>query len=825
MTTRAESPQPESMRVRTGLWILLAVYGLAGCDGDDRRAGPAGPGGAGGLTSLMEQVALKAPGVAPCPNGTVLTRAGLDADGDGVLGADEVDSVTTSCGTTENPAPLSSLVANYLNDDSQENIPQYVKSLVRSYATSGKASLGGQFPLPSGLTDSVRTIPGIASNVVISWMDPLTLDADGPRFGTNADYTAYFGDGWNADWRGDVVGAAPQFNGSAHSGWLWVNHEYLSGGWLPTVGMAPFGQALSLALNALNRGVHDFDVTADSAWTRERVDAHKQMHKTALGGSWFRVNQVDGGPWRAERTPDAQRYDATSNTLSGVTGFALSEADIDDNGASLPVNTVAGILGDCSGAQTPWGTVITAEENVQGYYGDMEDAWSSQQTFDPSNSFGPGNNIIFNHAPVEAADGTLSLSDSSLNHNREVYGFLTEIDPGVDPGTAYSSASAGGDGVGHRKIGAMGRARWENATFVTGTDWRLEDGKPIVLYGGNDRRSGRIYKLVGSGIYTEGMPRAQVRALMDGGTLYVAHFADLDTRTGYTLHQADNTACNGADVHESGAADKAAVFALGCVSPTESNPGGGRWIELGVDSTDVAPNAAMIKTGTTVGAALKDVNWNSIGGFAGNNDVLSALFTASMKIGVMELNRPEDVEWNPVDRRLYIAFTSHGRPYALDQEGIMKNEGVGGIGGVEERRDDEGAIFVLREDDAANPGASSAFTFWAAWQGQRGNGAYDAENPDNIMIDRDGGVWFGTDGNYSESRGTVDGLYYLDLDPNNAAGAAQVVMPTFGKPFRIISGPSNSEATGPAFNADMSTIFFNVQHPGEGGVHSTWPKG
>ena len=221
---------------------------------------------------------------------------------------------------------------------------------------------------------------------------------------------------------------------------------------------------------------------------------------------------------------------------------------------------------------------------------------------------------------------------------------------------------------------------------------------------------------------------------------------------------------------ESGADDKAAVFALGCTSPTEANRGSGRWIELSLDSTDLAPNAATLGAGTTTGQALADVDWNSIGGFGSDNDVLAALFTASMKIGVMELNRPEDVEWNPTDRRIYIAFTSHGRPYALSQDGVMKNDGTGGIGGEEERRDDEGAVFVMEEGDTADPAGSGTFTFWAAWQGQRGNGEFDAENPDNIMIDAEGGVWFGTDGNYSSSRGTVDSLYYLDLDPRTRAG-------------------------------------------------------
>ena len=38
------------------------------------------------------------------------------------------------------------------------------------------------------------------------------------------------------------------------------------------------------------------------------------------------------------------------------------------------------------------------------------------------------------------------------------------------------------------------------------------------------------------------------------------------------------------------------------------------------------------------------MTWNGIGGFPTDNDVLGALFTAGNKIGVEELNRPEDIE-------------------------------------------------------------------------------------------------------------------------------------------------------------------------------------
>ena len=104
--------------------------------------------------------------------------------------------------------------------------------------------------------------------------------------------------------------------------------------------------------------------------------------------------------------------------------------------------------------------------------------------------------------------------------------------------------------------------------------------------------------------------------------------------------------------------------------------------------------------------------------------------------------------------------------------------------------------------------------------GSDGGGLWDAADPDNLMIDRDGGVWFGTDGNFGASgKRSADALYYLDLDPAHRATAT----PTFGRAFRIVATPSDAEATGPAFSAGMGTLFFSVQHPGED-QQSSWPE-
>ena len=190
----------------------------------------------------------------------------------------------------------------------------------------------------------------------------------------------------------------------------------------------------------------------------------------------------------------------------------------------------------------------------------------------------------------------------------------------------------------------------------------------------------------------------------------------------------------------------------------------------------------------------------------------------------MELNRPEDIEWNPNDPsgtpRLYVAFTKHGKQTALDDAGVMFKPDEWAMK-APTRADAVGTIFAIQEADPGKPGASKAFTFFKAFQGTEGSGPFDAGNPDNILIDRDGGVWFGTDGNFGLN-GHADGLYYLDLAPQHKAGQPGVVTPTWGKPLRVVAGPSDSEATGPAFSSDMRSLFYSVQHPGEE-VFSRWP--
>jgi len=800
---------------------LMGALALTGCgeDGEDGAVGPAGP---------MGEAGPQGPQGPQGPAGDDGTDGADGADGedgeDGAPGRPGTDSLANQ--------PLSSTVALTLTDtaiaeltadgvDNPQSLGAFVRKRVQQYS-EGSLPEGAVFPLPNAFTDTVRTAPGIQSQVVVKWLDPIIDNPDattGPRWGANNDFLAYFGDGYD----GNPDNGGPQQEGADDAGFLWSNFEYVSsssadfGG--PSVGSAPSEntQGMTMAFDMVNRGLFStaIDPTDDAAWTQDILDDFVEEWRRNIGGGWVRIVQDPGTrAWSVDQKADNVRYDSTSATQVLITGrdFGARRFTTED-GTELPANVVPGIMADCSGGVSPWGTVVTAEENAQGYYGDLEFGYSSQflDTTRTDIPFTSGTDVDF----VFEADTSTDYgqhSDPNFRADRDGFGYLVEIDPGAAPDATYSSTT----GDGHQKLGAIGRARWENTAFVTNEDFGLIDGQPIVMYAGNDRRGGRVYKFASSQPYTTGMSKADIRNLLADGTVWVAHFADLDNDSGFTL---DDGVIGSTDLD---------------LIPTEDNRGTGRWVEISIDSTDTPPNqgTAHNSDGTeTVADALRANDYNDIAAFGDDEDVFRALYTVSNKLGVMETDRPEDVEWNPSDPsgtpRLYIAFTNNNDDTTLNHDGSLSTiRGVDDscaadmVNPCEERFLNLGNIMVLEEANTADPSQSTTFTFFSV-----GNGDDDMDpifswaDVDNLMIDPNGGIWFGTDGNTGSSgNGQADALYFLDRDESRRG------TPSFGRPFRIVGGPSNSEATGPATTPRMGTIFFNVQHPGEfPSVLSQWP--
>jgi len=779
-----------------------AATGPTGPPGAIGPAGPVGPQGPEGLpgtpgiTGGIGPEGPAGPGGPEGPTGPAGVRGfqGLQgvqgvAGAQGNQGAQGPQGPTAPVNTTTylDGVPRSGVVALAL--DPARTVEHTIPDFVRSQVATFQAGNGFAFPLAPGQTSGLRAMYGLHPSLVSAWLDPLdaTNNASSPRLGSNADFVAFFGDGWDSD------GALPDgmsglFAGSSSAGWLWVSHEALSGT-SPAVGRAPSGQQRALAGLQAALGTYAFDTTNAAAWTTGAVETAIRAHKQQLGGSWLRIVFDPASlAWMADTGATPRRFDATSGTRFRRIGFDAARFDHDDAGQALPADVSVGTAANCAGTRTPWGTVVLGEENVQDLWGDSEPWWSSDSRFLPGQGMNAGQLVsIPRTSSTSSAFGRSTTS--ATRHDRDLWGYLSEVDPTRPASETYADAT----GRGHAKWGFLGHARFESVTFVTTRAGLLPDGEPLVLYAGDDRTGGRLYKWVSDGGYSADMDRQAARALLLAGRLYVAHLPDLDYRTGATL------------------------TATG-LAPRDASPGMGRWVELSVTSEDIAPNAPALGPGTTVGAALTSLTWNSLGGFPDDDALRGALHSACNKIGVSELNRPEDVAWNPADAtgraRLYVALTKHTTRVALDGSGVRYPEASHGFLSPV-RGDDVGRVWAFEE--SGNPGSSLAFSYVEVWHGRHAatsDPLFAAANPDNLMVDQMGGVWFATDGNPGVNA-AGDALYYLDLEPGST---------TRGEAFRVAVVPSDSEATGPAFTPDERTLFLSVQHPGES-LPSVWPAG
>ncbi len=337
---------------------------------------------------------------------------------------------------------------------------------LRSAATESVypgSSLGFK-ELRRGLDEQLHVPAGYRAQVVIRWGDPVlpnapafdptrqTADAQQLQFGYNNDYLAFLpvAVGGVASGRGVLV----------------VNHEYTN----PRL-MFPRSPAYH-------------QLSAEQ--TAVDIMAH--------GMSIVEIRQNAGGWKRVPESRVSRRI--TPLTRMRFSGPAAGHDRMRTVYSRHGLQT-QGTFANCAGGVTPWGTVLTAEENVQQYfYGDIRGLAEEE------------NYRRFGFRPV-----TLELNwgryyhqwNLAENPNAPLHaGWIVEVDP-------YDSMST------PVKRTALGRCRHEGCGV-----WRNQDGR-IVCYMGDDQEYEYIYRFVTRNRYRPDN-RAANFDLLDEGELSVAEF-------------------------------------------------------------------------------------------------------------------------------------------------------------------------------------------------------------------------------------------------------------------------------------------------------------
>jgi secreted PhoX family phosphatase len=194
-------------------------------------------------------------------------------------------------------------------------------------------------------------------------------------------------------------------------------------------------------------------------------------------------------------------------------------------------------------------------------------------------------------------------------------------------------------------------------------------------------------------------------------------------------------------------------------------------------------------------------------GFAGQAEVVVEARRAAELLGATPMDRPEDVETNPVNGRVYVLLTNNSRrtreqvnpanPRARNLHGhivevIPPGAGTGKVDhtAVEARWE----IFIAAGKPGVDPGAQyHRATSDSGW----------LSCPDNCAFDSKGRIWIATDGG-PENAGIADGLWAADT-----SGYGRALTRLF------YQAPTGAEVCGPRFTPDDRTLFLAIQHPGE----------
>lgn len=346
--------------------------------------------------------------------------------------------------------------------------PMALMAASEARAQGSNSTPSFNFPeLVAGSDEKHYVAEGYDADVLIRWGDKVLPDApafDPTRQSADAQAKQF---GYNNDFLGYIP-----LDGRSDHGLLVVNHEYTNE---------------ELMFPKLGRQ----DRAAKFAgMTKDLVDIEMMAH----GGSVLEVKR-EGGKWKVvEGSKFARRITAsTEMRISGpAAGHAKMRTKADPSGMK-----VFGMLNNCAGATTPWGTWLTCEENFNGYF------WSKK-----AGEAGPDAKALKRYgAPGEwynwgAYYDRFDYAKEPNEVNR--FGWVVEIDP-REPNSVPVKRTA------------LGRFKHEGAGNTINKDGRF------VVYSGDDERFDYVYKFVTDGKVDTANPTAN-KDILDKGTLHVARY-------------------------------------------------------------------------------------------------------------------------------------------------------------------------------------------------------------------------------------------------------------------------------------------------------------
>lgn len=618
-------------------------------------------------------------------------------------------------------------------------LPSYLKTL-------------GFKPVAKSIADQISIAEGYEYQIIYALGDP--LDTQTPAFkndGTDTDFHRRAGDHHDGmEWFGLSSMGRPSIT-NATRGLLAINHEATTDEKLTSFFIHANGGAASLP-----RQVSEVE---------KELDIH--------GLSVVEVESIKG-QWSYKKESKFNRR-VTLNTGVELHG-PLRGSNLAITKFSKEGTTARGTLNNCGTGKTPWGTLVSGEENWSGYF--FRDAQDDQRRGNDSKDV-VGLNRYGRKAAAASRHGweTASADDKHARWNNNAgvgsatedyrnemntFGYVVEMDV-YNPDLKV------------RKRSALGRFAHESVSFA-----KTVSGQPLVAYMGDDARNEYIYKYVSDANWNPKDARAPDKLAvgdkyLNKGTLYVARFRD---------------------------------------------DGIGEWLELSLRNPSIASYSRFE--------------------FKTQADIAVFTRIAADAVGATKMDRPEWGGVNPKNGEIYMTLTNNSSRTPENADAANPRSYLDLKAGKQQTGNVNGHIIRMAETKPTDREfkwdvyvfSSEANIGDANINLSNLTDGNDMSSPDGLVFSPATGVcWIQTDdGAYTDATnamllaalpgrvGDGDKRTVNNLRGDGSSKNVQTYVgkePTEANLRRFLVGPRDCEITGWAETPDGKAIFINIQHPGE----------